>query len=191
MHVKHTEARRDQNITVDGVIEETGGWFAPAGDEADVDNSDVEETLRKQMESEGALLLGRSTFEEFRGYWPAQIDDTTGITAHLNQVSKYIVSSTMQDPEWENTTVLRGPLVDEIGSLKDQPGGEIGVTGSITLVHALIAAGLVEEYRLFVYPVVLGRGRRLLEDATAVPKLALVEAEPFRSGVVLLTCRTA
>jgi dihydrofolate reductase len=69
--------------------------------------------------------------------------------------------------------------------------GDIGVTGSITLVHALIAAGLVEEYRLFVYPVVLGRGRRLLEDATAVPKLALVEAEPFRSGVVLLTCRTA
>jgi len=66
------------------------------------------------MESEGALLLGRSTFEEFRGYWPAQIDDTTGITAHLNQMSKYRVQHDA-DPEWENTTVLRGPLVDEIG----------------------------------------------------------------------------
>lgn len=179
-----------ENMTVDGVIEATEGWFAPAGDGADVDNSDIETALREQTEAEDALLLGRSTFEEFRGYWPQQTEDTTGITAHLNQVSKYVVSRTLKHPEWENTTMLRGPLVDEIGALKDQPGGEIGVTGSIKLVHALIAAGLIDEYRLFVYPVVLGRGRRLFEGATTVRKLDLVEAKPFRAGVVLLTYRT-
>lgn len=180
-----------QNITVDGVIEATGGWFSPAGDEDDVDSSDIEATLQEHMQAQEALLLGRATFESFRGYWPAQTDDTTGITAHLNQVPKYVVSTTLEDPEWENTTVLRGPAVDEVAALKGQPGGEIGVTGSITLVHDLIAAGLVDEYRLFVYPVVLGRGRRLFEEATNIPKLEMVDARPFRGGVVLLTYRAA
>ena len=174
---------------MDGVIEATGDWFAPAGDEADVDNSDMEGVLREFMQAQDALLLGRNTFEAFRGYWPKQTDDTTGITAHLNQVAKYVVSSTLEEPEWENTTSLRGDLVEEVRALKEQSGGEIGVTGSITLVHELIAAGLVDEYRLFVYPIVLGRGQRLFEESTDVPKLVLVESRPFRSGVVLLRYR--
>lgn len=180
-----------ENITLDGVIEATGGWFSPAGDEADVDNSDMEATVRRQTEAEDAVLLGRVTFEEFRGYWPAQTDDTTGITAHLNQVSKYVVSGTLDDPRWENTTVLRGPLTNEVRALKEQPGREISVTGSITLVHELIETGLIDEYRLFLYPVVVGRGRRLFENAANVPALALVETQTYRSGVVLLTYRPA
>ena len=173
-----------ENITLDGVIEATEGWFSPAGDE---DTSDLEATMREHMKAQDALLLGRNTFESFRGYWPEQTDDTTGVTAHLNQVAKYVVSSTLENPEWENTTVLRGNLTEEVKALKEQAGREIGVTGSIMLVHDLIAAGLVDEYRLFVYPVVLGRGQRLFEDATDMPKLELLEAKPFRSGVVLLS----
>ncbi len=180
-----------QNITLDGVIEATGDWFTPAGDETDVDNSDIETKLREHMEVQDALLLGRNTFESFRGYWPQQTDDTTGISNHLNEVQKYVMSSTMQEPEWENTTVLQGSLEDEVRALKGGPGKEIGITGSISVVRDLISAGLVDEYRLFVFPVVLGRGERLFADATKVPELRLLEAKPFRSGVVLLSYRVA
>jgi dihydrofolate reductase len=180
-----------ENITLDGVIDAADGWFAPAGDDGDVDNSDSEAVLREQIAAEDALLLGRKTFEEFRGFWPRQTDDTTGITAHLNRVSKYVVSSTLEDPQWENSTVLRGDLTEEVRALKARPGKEIGVTGSVTLVRALIAAGLVDEYRLFVYPGVLGRGRRLFHDATTVPRLRLTKATPLRSGVVLLAYQPA
>ncbi len=179
-----------ENITLDGVIDATGGWFDPAGDEG-VDNSDVLEALHRQMEVEDALLLGRVTFESFRGYWPQQVDDQTGITQHLNAVAKYVVSGTLEDPEWENSTILRGPLEEEVRTLKDAPGKEIGVTGSISVVRSLIAAGLVDEYRLFVYPVVLGRGERLFAGATGVTKLRLVKATPFRSGIVLMSYRPA
>ena len=99
------------------------------------------------------------------------------------------MSSTIEDPGWEPTTVLRGPLRDDVQALKEQPGADIVTTGSITLVHDLIAGGLVDEYRLFMYPVVIGRGRRLFEDATGVPPLELAETRPFRSGIVLLRYR--
>jgi dihydrofolate reductase len=180
-----------ENITLDGVIEATEGWFNPAGDDAAIDHSDVEAALREQSDAADALLLGRVTFEQMRGYWPLQTDDTTGITDYLNNVSKYVVSSTLRDPRWEHTAVLQGALVDEVQALKSKPGKDIVTTGSMTVVHDLIAAGLVDEYRLFVYPVVLGRGERLFADATEVSTLRLVEAQPFRSGIVLLRYRTA
>jgi dihydrofolate reductase len=177
-----------ENITLDGVIDATEGWFDPAGDEG-VDNSDVIEALQRQMEAQDALLLGRVTFESLRGYWPRQVDDQTGVTEHLNSVAKYVLSSTLEDPDWENTTILRGPLEAEVRALKDATRKEVGVTGSISVVRSLIAAGLVDEYRLFVYPVVLGRGERLFADATSVPRLRLIEATPFRSGIVLMSYR--
>jgi dihydrofolate reductase len=116
---------------------------------------------------------------------------TTGVSDYLNQVAKYVVSGTLTDPDWANTTVLRGPVTDEVTALKEQPGKDIVTTGSIRLVHGLIAAGLVDEYRLFVYPTVLGRGARLFADATTVPPLRLVDSRTFRSGVVLLTYAVA
>lgn len=180
-----------ENITLVGVIEMIDDWFAPDDDEADVDNSDIESTIRQHMAAQGALLMGRTTFEDMRGYWPNKTDDTSGITAHLNQVDKYVVSSTLTDPGWEHTTVLVQPLADAVRALKEAPGDEIGLTGSITLVHELIAAGLVDEYRLFFHPVVVGHGRRLFEGATGMPDLRLVGATPFRSGVILLTYRPA
>jgi dihydrofolate reductase len=179
-----------ENMTIDGVIDAAEGWFSPAGANG-ADSSDIEATVNEHMERQDALLLGRATFESFREYWPKQTEDTTGVTAHLNAVQKYVVSSTLEDPEWENTTVLHGDLAAEVRQLKEEPGDEIGVTGSISVVWQLIAAGLVDEYRLFVYPTILGHGRRLFEGGESHPELELSDSKPFRSGVVLLTYRAA
>ena len=104
---------------------------------------------------------------------------------------KDVLSRTLRDPAWERSTVLRGPLLGEVRKLKAQPGKDIVVTGSMSLMPELIAGGVVDEYRLFVYPVVLGRGRRLFADATSAPKRRLAEARPFRCRIVLLRYRTA
>lgn len=177
-----------ENITLDGVIEATGGWFDPVGNDG-VDQSDQVEFMSNHMLAADAFLVGRVTFEQMRGFWPKQTEDTTGVSDYLNRVSKYVVSSTLHDPDWVNSTVLSGDLDEEIRELKSQPGGDIVTTGSITLVHALVAAGLVDQYRLFVYPVVLGSGARLFAEATSVPGLQLDQAQPFRSGIVALTYR--
>ena len=157
-----------ENITVDGVIDASGGWFDPA--DGSVDTSDLVETIGEHMRAADAFLVGRVTFTEMRSFWPNQTDDTTGVSDYLNQVDKYVVSRTLTDPEWQNSTILRGPLVEEITELKEQSGGDIVTTGSIRLVHALIKAGLVDEYRLFVYPTVQGQGARLFEDLTDGPR---------------------
>ena len=179
-----------ENITVDSVIDATGDWFVPAGaeDRADVaEMRGVEERLRATAD---ALLVGRATFEAFRSYWPQQTDDQTGVSAYLNRVDKYVISSTLTEPRWGGTTILRGDLANEVAALKDQAGGDIVATGSITMVHALNRTGLVDEYRLFVYAIVMGTGRRLFEEPVDQPHLKLVEAHPFSSGVVLLRYRT-
>ncbi len=180
-----------ENITLDGVIDAAEGWFEPGDDDDDVDLSDVVDAIRVQRDAADAVLFGRVTFEQMRGHWPQLTDDTTGISDYLNKVTKHVVSSSLQDPEWENTNVLSGALGNEIAALKAEQGGDIVATGSMSVVTQLIAQGLVDEYRLFVYPVVLGRGRRLFEAATNVPKLRLVETQPFRSGIVLQRYRMA
>jgi dihydrofolate reductase len=178
-----------ENITLDGVIDASESWFNVA-DDPDVDQTDLLAALREQSAAADAVLFGRVTFEEMRGYWPKQTDDTTGVSDYLNRVEKYVVSSTLDDPQWEHTTVLPGDrFQDELRALKASPGRDIVTTGSITLVHTLIEADLVDEYRLFLYPVVLGRGARLFADTTEVPNLRLVETRPFNSGIVLLRYR--
>jgi dihydrofolate reductase len=131
-----------------------------------------------------AVFLGRHTFEDFRGYWPQHIDEPAG--AYLDQVRKYVVSSSMTDPRWRNSTVLRGDPVDEVRRLKDSDGGDIMLTGSITLAHAALAAGLVDEIRLFVYPTIQGRGKGLVAEGTTLPDLELLGSKAFQSGVALL-----
>jgi dihydrofolate reductase len=171
-----------ENITLDGSIEMLDDWFDPQLQDDDL----LEETHRQDAQAD-ALLVGRQTFEDFRGYWPKQTDDATGVTAYLDQVAKYVVSSMMTDPEWENSTVLSGDPVERVRALQSQPGKDIVLTGSISLAHTLIEAGVVDEYRLFVYPAVQGRGRRLFPDGTAIPTLTLVEPpKAFRSGITLL-----
>ena len=170
-----------QNVTVDGAVEMLGDWFDPQG-QAGADNSDLLEEIRRQDERADAFLVGRRTFEDLRSYWPAREDDTTGISAYLDAVQKYVVSSTLTEPGWQHTTVLVGDPVGQVRALKEQPGTDIVVTGSISLCHTLIGAGLVDEYRLFTYPVVQGRGRRLFPDG-AETRLRMVECRGFGSGI--------
>jgi dihydrofolate reductase len=172
-----------ENITANGVIEFVDDWFDPADQD---DLEDLFAVMDAQMAHEEALLLGRKTFEDFRGYWPLQAEDASGSAAHLNKVPKYVVSSSMTDPAWSNSTVLSGRLEDEVAALKGNgDGGELGVTGSISVVHALMRADLVDEYRLFVYPVLSSRGRNLMPTGLTPQGLTLTECTSFRSGVVL------
>jgi dihydrofolate reductase len=167
-----------ENCTADGVIDMAADWFDP-GDRTD---DQLVAATQAHMAEQDALLLGRSTFEAFRGYWPNQTDDTTGITDHLNRVQKYVLSTTLEDPGWEATTILRD--LDEVRALRDRPG-RLGVTGSISVAQQLVAADLVDEYRLFVYPVFVGVGAGVLADARRLD-LDLIEATPFPSGITLL-----
>ena len=170
-----------QNITVDGAVEMLGDWFDPTNDDRQ-----VLEASTRLSERCDAMVLGRRTFEDFRGYWPEQTDDTTGITEELNGLQKYVVSATMTDPRWQNSTVLSGDWLAQVAALKEQPGEEIVVTGSIRLCHALIEAGLVDEYRLFLFPVVQGRGRKLFPEGYEISTLRVVDRTAFDSGVTLL-----
>jgi dihydrofolate reductase len=168
-----------ENITVDGRIEMLDEWFDPA-----VADDELAAEMQRQGRESDALLVGRQTFEDFRGYWPHHTDTTTG--AYLAQVQKYVVSSTLTDPGWQHTTVLAGDPVAEVRALKASEGGDIVLTGSVTLTHAVLAARLADELRLFVYPAVQGRGAGLVAEGTTLPELSLVEARAFRSGVTLL-----
>ncbi|MEP6649069.1 MAG: dihydrofolate reductase family protein [Lapillicoccus sp.] len=173
-----------QNITVDGSIEMLGDWFDPQNQG---DMSDLMEEIHRQDAQADAFLCGRQTFTDLRSYWRDLQDDTTGVSDYLNRVSKYVVSSTLSNPDWQHTTVLTGDAVERVRELKQYPGQDIVLTGSITLAHALIAADLVDEFRLFVYPVVQGRGRRLFPDGWEMPRLRPLEVKSFRSGITLLT----
>jgi len=175
-----------ENITLDGVVENDGSWFDPT------DNSEQGRELaaitRQHAAGSDGFLVGRVTFDEMRGFWPTRVDDTTGVTDHLNRVNKYVVSRTLEDPDWDGTTVLRGGerLAAEIRDLQDRDGTDIVLTGSISLAQELLRLGMVDELRLFVYPVVVGHGRRLFSDAHALRDLALIENRSFTAGVVLL-----
>lgn len=173
-----------QHVTADGRIEMLDTWFDPtaaAPDELEVNARDSEAC--------DAILLGRQTFEDFRGFWPEQIDDATGVTDELNTLQKYVVSSTMTDPQWQHSTVLAGDPVTTVAELKQTEGREISLTGSITLCHTLIAAGLVDRYQLWAHPYVQGRGRALFPD-DHTQQLELVESRSFTSGVTY-TCWAA
>ena len=173
-----------QNITLDGSIEFLDDWFDPQARGLG-DMADLQQEVQRQSAAADALLTGRQTFEDLRSYWPHRADDTTGTSAYLDNVAKYVVSSTLDAPHWENTTILAGDPFGEVQALKEQDGLDIVVTGSITLVHALIERRLVDEVRLFTYPVVQGRGRRLFPDGFRMDRLRLLDGRSFRSGVTL------
>ncbi|WP_298803659.1 dihydrofolate reductase family protein [uncultured Pseudokineococcus sp.] len=175
-----------QNVTLDGRVEMLGDWFDDQ-EQGHADNADMMAENRRQDAAADALLVGRRTFEDFRGYWRDLEGDTTGISEYLDGVRKHVVSSTLEDPDWDGTTVLRpaGPddLVAQVQRLKQADGKDVVCTGSIALCHALVVADLVDEYRLFTYPVVQGAGRRLFPDGHEASGLRLAEATAFRSGI--------
>ena len=175
-----------QNMTVDGSVEFLDGWF-----DHTAEDDDLAAEIDRQSAEEEILLLGRRTFLEFRSFWPHQTDDPTGVAAHLDRVAKHVVSATLDDPGWVNSTVLGADWRERVSALKDEDGGDIVVTGSISLCAALVDAGLVDEYRLFVHPYVQRRGRRLFPEGGTGSTLLLQDCRRFESGVALLTYRTA
>jgi len=167
-------------ISLDGVIEAPHEWHFPFfGDAAGQYKHD-------ELFATDALLLGRVTYEGFAAAWPS-IEDEDGFADRFNSIPKYVVSTTLENPEWNNSHVIRGNLADEIGKLKQESGLDIVIHGSGKLANSLMAENLIDEYRLMVHPVVVGKGQRLFEDGTSLPALALADSRPLSNGVILLT----
>ena len=168
-------------VTLDGVMEGSENWQPPY-----VSDDFGKEIVAPILEAD-AFLLGRVTYEAFAGYWPLQTNDEFGIADKLNSAPKYVVSSTLKKAGWNNSTLIKGNVVEEVAKLKQQPGpdGSIEIFGSATLVRSLLQAGLVDECRLFVHPIALGSGKRLFSAGNNT-LLKLIEAKTFSSGVVLL-----
>jgi dihydrofolate reductase len=176
-------------ISLDGVIEdpggaedfEHGGWtFAiPRGEEGD-------EFKLGELEEAEAQLLGRVTYEGFAAAWPT-MEDEVGFAEKMNSMPKYVYSTTLTAADWQNSTIVSGDFATSIAKVKEEVGGVILVAGSAQLVQGLIAADLLDELRLMVFPVILGGGKRLFaEDGRKVP-LALADARTIGAGVQLLT----
>jgi len=168
-------------ITLDGVIDSPGNGPHPQAGwtfkRVEFDAAAYEIKGTEQLAAT-ALLLGRVSYDEFAPVWP-----TMDEFAEYNAMPKYVVSTTLENPEWNNTSVLRS--LDEVAALKEGEGGSILVHGSATLAQALAAAGLVDRYHLLVFPLLLGSGKRLFDAAaTAVQKLDLVEHEVYSNGIV-------
>jgi dihydrofolate reductase len=175
-------------VSVDGVMEdpggsesfEHGGWSFQYSRGEEGDKFKLDEALSSE-----ALLLGRVTYEGFAEAWPSRSGE---FADKFNGMPKYVVSSTLRDPEWSNSTLLDGDLGEQVSKLVDELDGEIVVHGSATLVQGLTERGLVDEYRLMVFPVILGSGRRLFGDSGERVGLRLVDSMPVGpDGVVVLT----
>lgn len=177
-------------ITVDGVIEDPGGseGFERGGWALDFDRGDEGTTFKlDELVDAEVQLLGRRTYDGFAAAWPSR---TGEFADKMNKSPKYVVSSTLEEPSWENSTVISGNVAEEVSKLKDEPGGSILVAGSVQLVRTLFDHGLVDELHLMVFPVVLGKGKRLFDDGLAKSALQLVESRPVGpDGVVILVYR--
>jgi dihydrofolate reductase len=174
-------------VSLDGVMEDPGGAedFEHGGWTFEIDRGEEGNRfkLEETMEAE-AQLLGRVTFEGFAAAWPSREGE---FADKLNQMPKYVVSSTLGEPEWENSTVLRGDLSEEIAKLKAEVDGTILVAGSCRLAQGLLELDLVDELRLMVFPVVLGSGRRLFGETSAKRPLRLADSKVVGDGVAILT----
>jgi dihydrofolate reductase len=176
-------------ISLDGVIEapgggedyEHGGWTFEIERGAEGDKFKLDELFEAE-----AQLLGRRTYEGFAAAWP-QMNDEAGFAEKMNGMPKYVVSSTLEEAEWNNTTVLSGDFAEEIGKLKREIDGVILVAGSAQLVQGLIEHDLVDELRLMVFPVVLGSGKRLFGPGTEKKPLKLADSKTVGDGIAILT----
>jgi dihydrofolate reductase len=167
-------------LSVDGVMEAPENWQFPYV------SDDLAKDIRTHILASDVLLLGRVTYETFAAYWPNQTNNEFGIADKLNSQPKFVVSSTLKKADWNNSTLIRGNVAEKITRLKQQPGGNIAITGSAALVQLLMQANLIDEYRLLVHPIVVGSGKRLFTDGIDTTALKLVETRTFSSGVVAL-----
>jgi dihydrofolate reductase len=173
-------------VSMDGVMEDPGGSesFRHGGWSFEVSRGDEGDKFKlDETMASDALLLGRATYEGFAEAWPTRDGE---FADRFNSMPKYVVSSTLENPEWTNSTVLEGDLGEAVAKLKEEHEGDIVVHGSATLVQALVESGLVDELRLMVYPVVLGAGKRVFGDTSDKRRFKLVDSKVVGDGVVIL-----
>jgi dihydrofolate reductase len=173
-------------VSLDGVMEDPGGSenFAQGGWSFKISRGDEGDKFKlDETFASEALLLGRVTYEGFAEAWPSREGE---FADKFNSMPKYVVSSTLDQPEWNNSTVLKGDVVEEVGKLRQEQDGDIVVHGSARLVQTLIEHDLVDELRLMVYPVVLGSGKRLFGDTSDKKPLRLVDSKVVGDGVAIL-----
>ena len=167
-----------QFMTLDGVVESPQDWSFPYW------SDETAKFKWDELLATDAHLLGRVTYESFAAAWPERTDEQ-GFADRMNSLPKYVASTTLKKAEWNNSTIIKTNVADEIAKLKKQSGGDILVAGSMTLIRTLMEHDLVDEYRLLTYPIVVGKGKRLFADGMAA-SLKLTESKPMGSGVVLL-----
>ena len=173
-------------VSLDGIMEDPGGSedFEYGGWSFEIDRGDEGNQFKlDEALNADALLLGRATYEGFAAAWPSR---TGEFADKFNSMPKYVVSSTVEDPAWNNTTVVSGDVAGEISKLKQAHDGDIVVHGSAQLVQALLERDLVDEMRLMVFPVVLGRGKRLFGETSAKKPLRQVDSKAVGDGVAIL-----
>jgi dihydrofolate reductase len=164
-------------ISLDGVVEAPDQWHFPYF------NEEMGGAIGKAAETTDAFLMGRVVYEEWAGYWPTSTDEP--FASFLNNTPKYVVSRTLQEATWNNTTIINGDVAAGIRDLKDRTQRDIGMSGSATLVRWLLANGLLDRLNLLVHPIVVGKGQRLFEDTPTHP-LRLLSQETFSTGVLNL-----
>lgn len=172
-------------MSLDGVVESPDKWHFPYF------NDEMGAAIGGSMSQADALLMGRVNYQEWASYWPNQSGDDTGFADYMNNTPKFVVSTTLETVEWQNSTLIKGDFRKEIIKLKEQPGREITISGSATLVRSLLHEELLDELRLMVHPVVVGSGKRLFDDWSDQKALGLVNSQTFSTGVVDLTYQPA
>jgi dihydrofolate reductase len=164
-------------ISLDGVVEAPQDWHFPYFDD------EMGATIGAAMTTSDAMLCGRVTYEEWAGYWP---DADSEMAAYMNGTPKYVASTTLGDVEWQNSRLLEGAVPEAVARLKQEPGGDIVMSGSATLARSLLGHGLIDELQLMVHPVVVGKGARLFGEGEHHP-LELTGSRAFGTGVIFAT----
>jgi dihydrofolate reductase len=172
-------------ISLDGVVEAPETWHFPYF------NEEMGAVIGQGIAGCDAFLLGRRTYEEWAEFWPSQDPAQNPMAAAINSKHKFVVSRSLDTASWENSSVIGGDLAGAVSKLKEEPGNEISVTGSATLVRSLLQAGLLDELRLLLHPIVVGKGARLFDGTGDQIPLELVESQTLSTGVLNLTYRPA
>lgn len=170
-------------VTLDGVMEAPNEWSFPYW------NDDIGKFKLGEIRGGDALLLGRVTYEGFAAAWPERTDEE-GFADRMNSLPKYVVSTALTDTAWNNSHIIAENIAEQVAALKPQINQDILINGSAQLIQSLMQADLIDEYRLLVFPVVLGKGKRLFQNGIDA-SLKLVETIPYDTGVVLLTYQPA
>ena len=174
-------------ITLDGIMDDPGGadQTKHGGWSFQYWNNQAQKYKYDELFASDALLLGRITYEGFSAAWPSMTDED-GFTERMNGLPKYVVSETLDHLEWNNSKLIKGNVIEEISKLKQESGQDIVIHGSGALINSLLKHNIIDEFRLMVFPIVLGSGKRLFKEIDVMNHLKFLEAKTFETGVIVL-----